>query len=393
MIMQQHDNIEEYIEYLEEQIYQLKTILNHVPGNLYLVDPEGRYIACNKQVADLFHLDHPDDIKGKTLYDLYNIKANDLDQQLWPVNIEETQALNIDLIKKEQEYAGEEIANILPNEPHTFLSKKVMVRDRKNKIVGLLGISFDITDRKNMEKALHEAKEKAEIANQAKTDFIRNMEHDLRTPLCGVLEVSNYLLSTEKEIDRKDLLIDVEKSVKEVLNYFDHIVEFSRLNQHGVPKLIQQINLKKMIEGVVTIESAALRNKNIHLMIDYPDNIPTMIQVDRFRIQRILLNLVNNAIKFTKEGCIKIKVEMIEKSEKKLIQIMVEDTGIGIAKKNQEMIFDKFTRCELTNKNIYKGTGLGLWIVKEFIQEMGGKIELKSELNQGACFALSIPFI
>lgn len=372
--------LQEQVELLKEEIFQLKNIIKNMPGNVYWMNCNAIYQGCNTNLAKTLNFIDPDEIINKSM------------PMFWDDGACEAHDLNLGLMQKGESYQGEEHV-LINDELHIFLSEKIILRDSKGKVSGLLGLSLDITDRKNMERALQEAKEKAEMANQAKTDFIRNMEHDLRTPLCGVLGVANHLLAIEADTDKKDLLCDIEQSVKAVLNYFDHIVEFSQFNKHIIPKLIQKFDLKKLIEGIISIESAALREKNINVIVDYADNLPTLIQTDRFRIHRILLNLVNNAVKFTKKGHIKIKVEMFEESEKKLFKIIVEDTGIGIAQKDQEMIFDKFTRCELTNKNTYKGTGLGLWIVKEFIKDMSGKIELISELNQGSSFTLSIPII
>ncbi len=383
---------QELIESLKEEIFQLKNIIRHIPGNLYWMDQQAVYQGCNNEVAHLFNLSHPDDIKDKNLKALYAMKAEKLNTFLWPVNIDETHNLNLSLIKKEQSYIGEEYVNTAPDEQHVFLSKKVILRNSKNEVSGLLGISFNITDRKNTEKALEEAKEKAEIANQAKTDFIQNMQHDLRTPLCGILGVINHLSLIEIDKNKKELLNDAEIAAQEVLNYFDHIVEFSQINNHFVPKIIREFDLKKLIEGLVLIESAAVRNKNINLIINYANDIPTIVKGDRFRIQRILLNMVNNAIKFTEKGYIRIDVSQVEK-EPGIFKIIIEDTGIGIAKKNQEVIFDKFARLDPANKNIYKGTGLGLWIIKEFIKDLCGRIELVSEVNEGSCFTLFIPLL
>jgi signal transduction histidine kinase len=119
-----------------------------------------------------------------------------------------------------------------------------------------------------------------------------------------------------------------------------------------------------------------------------------MVIGDRFRLHRMLLNLVNNAIKFTDQGYVKISVSFIEKINEKevLLEIAVGDTGIGIAKKHHEIIYDKFTRCDPSNKGIYKGTGLGLWIVRQFIEDLDGQIKLTSELGCGSIFTCRLPF-
>jgi signal transduction histidine kinase len=245
-----------------------------------------------------------------------------------------------------------------------------------------------------MEKELNLAKEKAELANQTKTEFIRNLEHDIRTPLSGIKSVTKYLETIETDPKKKEFLSDIEIATNELLNYLDNIVEFSQINTGTAPLILKEFDLEQVLKGIINIELAAAKDKRLDLMLNYEEHMPKKVIGDRFRLHRMLLNLLNNAIKFTDHGFVKINVNVAKcmPNNEVILRIAVEDTGIGIAKKNYEIIYDKFTRCDPSNKGIYKGTGLGLWIVKQFIQDLRGEIHLESELGKGSVFTCLLPF-
>ena len=220
------------------------------------------------------------------------------------------------------------------------------------------------------------------------------MEHDIRTPLCGIKSVATYLNLLEEDSKKKDFLNELEIATNELLNYLDNIVEFSQLNTGVVPFILKEFNLEQTLRSILKLEAAAAKYKGLELILVYPENIPRVIMGDRFRLHRILLNLINNAIKFTQHGYVKVSVKSVKqkKEDEVVFDIVIEDTGIGIEKKHHQMIYEKFTRCDPSNKGLYKGTGLGLWIVNQFVNDLQGEIKLKSELGSGAVFVCRFPF-
>lgn len=364
---------------LQAQVEELRDIISIMPGHIYWLDRHNIFRGCNIEQAKSAKLASPNDIIGKTNYDM-----------LWKEQAASLDAINLQVMETGTPYSCEEIA-LMATGVRTYLSQKVPIKNQKGEIIGLLGISVDITDRKLMEQELREAKEKAEEANQVKTEFIRNMEHDIRTPMCGILGVATYV-KTKVEGQLQELLSDVEVSSNELLEYFNNILEFSQINSDIAPLIMDSISIKDIVDSVCRMELSAAKNKNLELIVSYATEIPSLLISNKFRIHRALLNLVSNAIKFTDKGYVKMMLRVeLQAEDKALLSISVEDTGIGIPVTDRTIIFDKFTRGDLSNRGIYKGTGLGLWIVKQFMTELGGTVSLTSEINKGSIFTLSIP--
>jgi len=370
------------VQSLRDKIDELENVLALMPGHVYWMSKDGYYLGSNTQVAKFLNLGSREQIIGKHLTAV-----------IPPGDAQAIRKVNHAVTEEGATYLGEEICEI-PGHEGIYLTQKVPLKNREGKIIGLLGISLNITDQKRIEKELQEAKEIAEIANQTKTEFIRNMEHDIRTPLCGIMGVAAYLNSIEQDPAKKEFINELERSTNELLNYLDNIVEFSQMNTGTVPMILKAFNLEQMLNGILNLESAAAKHKSLDLILIYPKSIPQWIIGDRFRLHRILLNLVNNAIKFTDHGYVKIHVNVLEflGPEGVQIEIAIEDTGIGIEKKYHQPIYDKFMRCDPSNKGVYKGTGLGLWIVRQFINDLKGTISLESEKGKGSIFTCVFPF-
>lgn len=366
---------------LRNKIAELDTVLANMPGHVYWIDHKGVYLGCNESQADFLRFSSREEIVGKHSSD---IVPKDLAEILDQTNAK--------VMEEGVMYVGEEASEI-PGHEGIYLSQKAPLKNKEGEVIGMLGVSIDITDRKRMERELQEAKEVAELANQTKTEFIRNIEHDIRTPLCGIMSVATYLNSIEKDFKKKEFLNDLEIATNELLNYLDNIVEFSQINTGVVPLILKEFNLEEMLKSILKLEYAAAKHKGLELIISYSDEAPKIVIGDRFRLHRIVLNLVNNAIKFTQHGHVKVAVKVLKVQPKEvLLEIAIEDTGIGIDKKHHEFIYDKFTRCDPSNKGLYKGTGLGLWIVRQFISDLQGEIKLESEVGKGSVFICCFPF-
>ncbi|MBV8802424.1 MAG: PAS domain-containing protein, partial [Gammaproteobacteria bacterium] len=288
------------VQSLRAKIDELENVLALMPGHVYWMNNEGYYLGSNTQVAKFLNLGSREQIIGKHLTSV--VPASDA---------QVIHKINQPVTEKGITYLGEEVCEI-PGHEGIYLTQKVPLKNKEGKIIGLLGISLDITNQKKIEKELQEAKEIAEIANQTKTEFIRNMEHDIRTPLCGIMGVVAYLNSIEHDAAKKEFLNELERSTNELLNYLDNIVEFSQMNTGTVPMILKEFNLEQMLNGILNLESAAAKHKALDLILIYPDSIPRWVIGDRFRLHRILLNLVNNAIKFTEYGYVKICVNLLE---------------------------------------------------------------------------------
>lgn len=267
------------------------------------------------------------------------------------------------------------------------------IYDENGTCIGFAGIAEDLTKEKQYEQELRAAKERAEIANEAKSEFILNMSHDLRTPLNGILGFTQYLAQSETDPTKKDMLNDVFISAKSLLGFLNEVLELSNIESGEIPIKCYPFNLFDLISRVISLLMATAKNKNLALNIHYHKELPHNFIGDEIRIHRILLNLISNAIKFTAEGQITITVELLKETEDtSWINLIVKDTGIGVPADKVDIIFERFSRVSSSYKGQYEGAGLGLYIAKTFINDLGGEIKIKSEENIGTIFTCTIPF-
>jgi signal transduction histidine kinase len=363
-----------------------------MPGNVYWKDQNGIYQGCNQNFSNFLKLKSPDEIVGKDdFYFLTKLLAN------YPTNArniaETVRSTDQRVIQEGKELTEEEVLIDENGKEVIFLSKKLPMKNEQGDIDGLLGISIDITDRIRQEQELKEAKEQAEINNKLKTAFIRDMEHDIRTPFTGVYSLSNSLYEKETDAHKKKLLGYIAISAKELLDYCNTILDFSRIESSTLPVLYKRFNLHQLLRSIISMEKPAAVAKELDLNFQLPPDIPEIVIGDAFRLQRILLNLVGNAIKFTKSGYIKLAAELISIEDKQaIIDFTIEDSGIGIPEHQQNFIFERFTRISPANQGIYPGIGLGLRVVKQFMEELEGEIDIESAPEQGTIFTCTLSF-
>lgn len=360
----------------------LENIIAIMPGHVYWKDLKGAYLGCNDHQAQSLGLSSRKDILGKTDYDLSPKDKADAFRK-----IDKT------VIATKEPHTIEEII-VLPNgNEATVLSQKVPLVDNHKDIVGVLGVSFDITQQKMAELALIKAKEAAEASNQLKTEFIHNMEHDIRTPFVGIWGIINLLAKKEEDPGKKELLEQVSLCAKELLDYCNSILDFSKIDAREIPVLSKKFELSKLVQSITAMEAPAAELGKLDFNVKYDDTIPVVIMGDEHRLKRVLINLLSNAIKFTEKGYVKLQIKTVKHTARSIIiQFVVSDSGIGIPKEKQDIIYEKFTRIIPSNKGMYQGSGLGLRIVKQFVEEMEGDIEVHSEEEKGTTFICTLPF-
>ncbi len=367
---------------LQHKEIAFENILSMLPGNIYWKDTEGKYLGCNAAFAKTLKLRSTHEIIGKTDADLLDkddaVKIRRIDQEIMRSN----KRLEI-----------EEIGINKYGKPATYLAHKTPMRDANGEIIGLAGISIDISRRKTIEKQLQKAKERAEVANKAKTEFMLNMEHDLRTPSGGIYGLADILCRSETDPEKQGYLQQLAESSKELLDLLDDILRLHQIESGKLPSLEKRFSPKNVIESIVKLENATAKQKGIHIINSIGARVPNILIGDEYRLKRILLNLVSNAVKFTHEGFVKITTNVIKTVEKNIVlQFVVEDTGIGIEQAKQNTIYDKFTRLTPSNRGHYKGYGLGLYIVKQFIDELDGNIDIESQQDDGTKFTCLLSF-
>jgi len=236
------------------------------------------------------------------------------------------------------------------------------------------------------------AKEKAEVAVQLKTQFVSTVSHELRTPLYGVIGITNIILEEHKELANSPHLNSLKFSARYLLSLVNDLLQINKIEENKITLENMIFNVTDEILTIVdSLEFIAVKNNN-KLFTNIDSNIPDFLIGDKLRLSQIFMNLVSNALKFTKEGTVTVnaKLERIENS-KHYIYFEVKDTGVGIAIDDQEKIFDKFVQIERKESD-YQGTGLGLSIVQKLVEFFGSKIYLESEEGKGSTFSFTICF-
>jgi two-component system aerobic respiration control sensor histidine kinase ArcB len=372
------------IKHIKLQTY-LDNILEQIPGFLYWKDLNSVYLGCNAYFAKVAGLDSPAEIIGKTDYDL---AWNKTEAELFIKGDHET-------IANRGKINFEEPQHMANGKVATVLASKVPLYDHESNIIGILGIYTDITERKQAEKELAIAKLEAEASDEAKTDFLTTISHELRTPLSGIVSVADLLKISELNPQQNELVDILYKSSKLLLRLVDDLLDFSKLELGKLDLLPNFFSLKQIAHDVIFSLQLKAKEKNIALDFIYDAQLPSFIYADPYRIKQIIINLINNALKFTHHGYIKLIISQLTRTEKDVfLQLEVIDSGIGISKQNQAKIFERFYQIENTNRGRYRGAGLGLSIVKQLIVQMGGSIEVKSELGKGTTFIckLTLPY-
>ncbi|MEO7978729.1 response regulator [Flavobacterium sp.] len=250
----------------------------------------------------------------------------------------------------------------------------------------------NIVIKKKANLELLKAKEIAEEASLLKSQFISTISHELRTPLYGVVGITNMLLEEHKELAKSQYLSSLKFSARYLLTLVNDILQINKIEENKVILENTVFNISDEIKMIKNSLSFLSKKNNNKILVDIDPDIPELLVGDKLRLGQILMNLISNALKFTKNGEITIIVSLVKKEQSNyFIEFQIKDNGIGIAETDQSKVFDEFVQVGRNNED-YQGTGLGLSIVKKLLQLFGSTISLKSKVGTGTSFAFIIPF-
>ena len=262
-------------------------------------------------------------------------------------------------------------------------------------MIGIFGLMTRLRFRLNENKIqLQNRNEDLKKATEAKTNFLANMSHEIRTPMNGLIGMTSILSNTPLNSEQKDYLDTIRLSGEKLLEIVNEILDFSKIEAGEIVLENIPFSLKRCVEEVIEISRPKASQKQINLKLDTnTEDLSFFVQGDPGKLRQVLLNLVDNAIKFTDVGEVRLDIN-IKSSSKKTTQVTfaVHDTGMGISKVNQHKLFKKFSQLDASHTRKHGGSGLGLVIVKELVRLMGGSINYKSILHQGSCFYFSLPY-
>ncbi len=273
-----------------------------------------------------------------------------------------------------------------------IMCRGAAVFDEEGQPLRFCGSHTDITETKLLEDELRQARDHAEAANIAKTDFLANMSHEIRTPMNAIIGLSNILEDTQPltEAQRK-FITTLQLSAESLLNLINDMLDIAKIEDGMIEFERIPFNPREMVERVVGMMAVKAAKKQIDLRVQYAPEMHERLLGDSGRIQQILVNLVDNAIKFTHEGA--VTIELNEKTAEDGVRLVMRviDTGVGVPEDKLYAIFEKFTQADASITRQYGGTGLGLTICKTMAERMGGHIHVSSTRNQGSVFTVSLP--
>jgi signal transduction histidine kinase/DNA-binding response OmpR family regulator len=276
---------------------------------------------------------------------------------------------------------------VLTNGRTRWLRTQARVEFEANEPRRMTGVSVDISKEKDMMMGLERAKTEAEAANQAKSEFLANMSHEIRTPLNGVIGMTDLALESDTEADRRECLETIKSSAYSLLTVINDILDFSKIEAGKMQLEAVDFNLRDCLEEALKPLALRADEKGIELLCGIASDVPEVIQGDSTRLRQVVLNLVNNAIKFTAVGEVGLQVELEDHtSNSGKLHFIVSDTGIGIPSEKRDAIFSPFTQADTSTTRNYGGTGLGLTICTRLVSMMGGTVWLDSEVGRGSQF-------
>ncbi|ANQ58202.1 response regulator [Vibrio parahaemolyticus] len=359
---------------LSAKISQLAEVAEHARDTIIITHPDGTIAWVNSAFEQLTEYSL-EEVVGKSPGEL--LQGEDTDAN--------TVALLSQSVRSHSPVRVEILNYTKSRRPYWVELELSPVFD-DGELLRFIAVERDITDRREMEKRLSSALDKSKKATQAKSEFLANMSHEIRTPMNAIMGISEILLENENRREPRELLLLLHKSANNLVTIINDILDYSKVEAGKLTLVEEEFDLRSLVESCTALCAYQADKKNLKLLVDMPLAMNTVVVGDKGRINQILLNLIGNAVKFTDEGHVLLKVRESELG----FDFSVSDTGIGIPEDRLTHIMDKFEQVDTSATRRHEGTGLGLAISKRLISMYNGELCVRSDFGNGSCFSFSL---
>jgi PAS domain S-box-containing protein len=338
--------------------------------------------------------------------EVINQKAIDLLLEVYGLNVKHGQSILQIIVPERRDYIMDIFQKVLDGQAIEYESAMTIhgterwfhtnyapVKTDDHEVVGISVVFRDITDTVHNRQGLISGRNKAEAAEKSQEEFLANMSHEIRTPMNGIIGMTELLQKTKLDQQQQEFLGVIEISADHLMELINDILDFSKIKSGKISLDPVDFNLQDTIRNNLSALKVRAKQKGLEIFVDVAPETPAWLYGDPQRLGQIIINLVSNAIKFTAEGSVTLRVSRVQiPGDDLLVQFTVIDTGIGIEKENMQKIFESFMQAEEDTAKKFGGTGLGLTISKKLIELQGGSISVKSEPGKGSEFAFTIPY-
>ncbi|MCX7016681.1 MAG: response regulator [Candidatus Sumerlaeota bacterium] len=381
-----------------------RALMDNVPDRIYFKDAEGRFIRGNRAMADARGLSDPAEVVGKTDFDYFpesHARAAQANEQ----EVMRSNSPRVDIERQVKSTGGA---------VQWTSTTKAPLRDEQGRAVGVIGITRDITTRKELEESLRRSKSaletinrqleesiaranqmalEAELANRTKSEFLANVSHEIRTPMNGIIGMAGLLRETPLNAEQRECAETINQSAEALLRVINDILDFSKIEANKLELETLDFDLRLALEDMNDILAVRAQEKGLEYLCLIDPEAPSLLRGDPGRVRQILTNLISNAVKFTSQGEVLIQVSLADESDSSAtLRFAVRDTGIGIPPERIPSLFEAFTQLDASTTRKYGGTGLGLTISKRLCELMGGQMDAESEPGKGSTFWFTAVF-
>ncbi|TWU51244.1 PAS domain-containing hybrid sensor histidine kinase/response regulator [Rubripirellula reticaptiva] len=370
---------------LVKQKRELELIYEATPVGLSLIDRNYRFLRVNETLAS---------INGYSVEQHIGARSDEmlpeLHEQLYPIYDQifatSKPILNVEIVGKtpasdqEKTWLASYFPLELPSDDGTAHS-----------VTAVSAIVQDITDRKETERRLQQSEAAALAASRSKSEFLANMSHEIRTPMAAILGYADVLLGHLKDPDNRNCVLIMKRNGEHLLELINDILDLSRIEAGKLDVEPEACPLPQLVADIQSLMQVRAGEKKVKFEVEFEGQVPGEILTDATRLRQVLINLIGNAIKFTDEGEVTLKVKFVAEANPPLVEFAIVDTGIGISPEQQERLFKPFSQGDSSVTRQYGGSGLGLAISQRLVQMLDGTMELESEPGEGSTFFVRLP--